>query len=543
MTDDLGALGYTLPSEATATAFYEEFAWALPERYNVAAATLDARAPADRTALRHVDASGERHAFTYSALREAVDAVAAGLAEAGVGRGDRVAVRLPTCPELLAVHLGALRLGAVVVPLSVLLGDEAVSDALDRTAPTVYVADAEYRADADASAAEAVLEVTPGRYADRGPVGDLGSLARADAAVEAAATAPDDPAMVLFTSGTSGAPKGALVPHSYLAGSLPGYHCWFHLFSLDDAADARVWTPAEWAWAGALFDVVYPTLALGGTVVSRCRRSGFDPEVGLSLLREADVSHAFLPPTAVAQLRSAGVDAAPRALDVVMCGGESLAPDLRRWAEDALDAVVNEAYGQTEANATVGNCAAAFEANPGSIGKAYPGHEVAVVDDDGCAVPAGERGELVVELPDPVAFLRYWDDPEATARTVRDGRLHTGDLARRRADGHLVHAGRADELVVTAGYRVDPLEVERTLADHPAVVEAVVGGVPDDERGERVKAAVLPVADATPSDELAADLRDFVRDRIGAHKAPREVSFVSDLPATRTGKADREDLL
>lgn len=542
------SLGYVLPEAGTAEAFYAEFDWELPDAYDIAATILDERADPGATALCHVDGADDRHAFTYRELDDAADAVAGGLAAAGVGRGDRVAVRLPTCPEQLAVHLGAYRLGAVVVPLSMLLGEEAVADALDRTEPRLLVVDEERAAGLDDDALAAgdsdVRRIVPGNYRRRGAVGGLASLARPERAARVT-TAPDDPALVLFTSGTSGTPKGVLVPHSYLAGSLPGYHCWFHLFSLADAQAARAWTPSEWAWAGALFDVVFPTLALGGTVVSRIRRSGFDPGAALDLLADEGITHAFLPPTAVARLRSAGVPEGydAEALSVVMCGGEKLTPALRRWAEDALDVVVNQAYGQTEANATIGNCRAAFEPKEGSMGKPYPGHEVAIVDGDGREVAPGERGELVVELPDPVAFLRYWNDPAATERVRRGGRLHTGDLARRDEDGYLVHAGRADDLIVTSGYRVDPLEVERVLADHPAVVEAVVGGVPDEERGQRVKAVVLPAADATASDDLRAELVSWVRERLGAYKVPREVTFVDDLPESRTGKTDRDALL
>lgn len=542
------SLGYSLPNDETAAAFYREFVWNLPDHYNIASVVLDERAPTDAIALQHIDGAGERHTFTYADLSRAVDAIAAGLDDAGVNAGDRVAVCLPTSPELLVAHLGVLRLGAVVVPLSMLLGDEVVDSVFHRTAPTAVIADAERTDDCEAllDAVPFAIRVEPGHYETNGAVGGLSDLTRSSAEVDSVTTEPGDPGFVLFTSGTSGKPKGVVAPHSYLAGSLPGYHCWFHLFSLDDAAATRVWSPSEWAWAGALFNVVYPTLALGGTVVSRLRRCGFDPHIALDFLTTEGITHAFFPPTAVARFRSTTQpDPSNLALEAVTCGGESLAPALRRWAENAFDAPVNEAYGQTEANAMVGNCQAAFKPKEGSIGKPYPGHKVFVVNDEGNSIPPETRGEVVLSLPDPVAFQGYWENEEATAAVRREGRLHTGDLARRDADGYLIHAGRVDDLIVTSGYRVDPLEVERVLVDHPRVVEAIVAGVDDPERGERVAAVVTLESDTNMvenEDTLREEMVSLVRKRLGAYKVPREIRFVDSIPESRTGKAKRDGL-
>ncbi|MFB6136206.1 MAG: acyl-CoA synthetase [Halobacteriaceae archaeon] len=541
-------LGYT-PPEGDAGAFYEGFEWDLPGTYNVADVALDA--PDGDEALFHVD-GGEARSFTYGDLAAAADAVAAALRDRGVERGDRVAVCLPTCPELLVAHLATYRLGAVVVPLSVILGEEGLAHPIDSTEPDVLVVDERTAASAsgDALAGPERWRVTvgPDGYAE-GPLGGLAARAERGAGVDPAATAPDDPALVLYTSGTSGRPKGVVQGHAYLAGSLPGYHCWFHLFDRESARAARVWSPSEWAWAGALFDVVFPTLALGGTVCSRLRRTGFDPEVALRFLERAGVSHAFFPPTAVGRVRAGGDPGAfdLSSLSVLMCGGEKLAPALRRWAEDALDCAVNETYGQTEANALAGDCQAAFPPREGAMGRPYPGHDVAVVDEDGDHVPRdGETlGEIAVATPDPVVFERYWGDPDATDGAFDDaGRLRTGDLASVDEEGYLSHAGRKDALVVTSGYRVSPLEVERALAENPAVAEAVVGGVPDEERGQRVKAYVV-LADRDPDeagDDLRERLRDLVRERLGAYKVPREIAFVEEVPETRSGKADRAAL-
>jgi acetyl-CoA synthetase len=550
-------VGYDLPDLDAVDSYGEfraAFSWSLPDEYDVATASLDHPPNVrSRTALRHVDESGDVHAFAYDALAGAADAVAAWLADRGVGEGDRVAVSFPQSPEHLLVHLGAYRLGVVVVPVSVLLGADSLSYTLDHADADLFVVDEtvhegfrEAGAALDAPDAVVVVPTDPDAYGPAaGHLGGLRSVVEPGREGPRAATGPDDPALVLYTSGTSDRPKGVVVGHRYLAGSLPGYHCWFHLFDPDELGVQRVWTPAEWAWAGALFDVVFPTLAIGGTVVSRERRSGFDPAEALALMDDQGVTRAFMPPTALHQIRDAAPepDTSLPTLSVVQCGGEPLAEDLRAWAESTLDLVVNEGYGQTEANALAGECRALFPPREGSLGRAYPGHDLVVVDDDGDPLPPGESGELAVELPDPVAFLRYWRDPGATDAKRADGLLRTGDTAVLDADGYVHFRGRADDLVLSSGYRVSPAEVERALERHDAVSEAVVGGVPDDERGQRVRAYVVPAPGVEAVDPATlAQLREFVRRDAGAHKVPDEVKVLADPPTTRSGKVDRSAL-
>ncbi len=541
--------GYELPRpEPDAADPWAGFEWALGEEYNVAATALaTAEGDPGRAALRHVPIEGAPTTVTYGELNRSVDAFAARLVAAGVDPGDRVGVCLPQCPELVVAHLAAFAAGAVVVPLSMLLGGDSFAYSLDHSGASLLVADATRAAELDdTSAADGVptLRVDPGGY-DESALGGLSAhVDGGSAAFDRVRTAPDDPALILYTSGTTGKPKGVVGGHRYLAGSLPGYQAWFELFDDEAARAARVWTPAEWAWAGALFDVVFPTLALGGTVVSHERRSGFDPAAALELVEREGVSHAFMPATALQRIRSEaappGAERSP--LRVVMSGGEKLPPSLRAWAEAELAPTVHEAYGQTEANALVGNCTAAYPVREGSMGRAYPGHDVRVVDADGEAVPAGEVGEIAVALPDPAVFLGYWNDEAATAEKFQGDLFLTGDLAVRDEDGYFRHRGRADDLILTAGYRVSPLEVEASLEGHPDVAEAVAGGVPDERRGERVKAVVVPAEGVDPGDELAARLRETVRADLGAHKVPREFEFVDAVPETRSGKADRSAL-
>lgn len=541
--------GYDLPSPEDADpGTWDGFEWHPPETYNVATEALDHEQ--SRTALRHVGVDGDRHTFTYGDIDAASETLAAFLASLGVGAGDRVAVHLPQCPENLLVHLATYRLEAITVPVSMLLGEQAFRHHLSHADVDVLFFDAGSRASlpTDANAVvEHAVSVDPGGYTGRlGALGGLsGVVDRPEAAIGTPTTGPEDPATILYTSGTSGRPKGVLQGHGYLLGSLPGYQCCFHLFDASTCRDALLWTPSEWAWAGALFDVVFPTLAVGGTVLSTERRTGFDPEWALDTVAQASVTHTFFPPTALARVRA---EATPvtrdlSALRVVMCGGEKLPPAVFEWGEERLGVTINETYGQTEANILVGNSQRVFEAKPGSMGKAFPGHDVSVVDEDGTRQPPGQLGELAVEPPDPVTFLSYWDDADATAaKFLDDGRMLTGDLARRDEDGYLWHAGRKDELIITSGYRVSPLEVESTLAADPRVDAAVVGGVPDATRGQRIKAYLLLSDGVDPSPDLADEFRNRVRDRLGAHKRPHEVEFLESLPETSSGKADRDAL-
>lgn len=549
--------GYHLPERGGALpyeTYRDRFEWEVPDRYNIASASLDHSGDLQgETALYHVDEDGAHHEFSYAALDRASDAFAATLAEWGVSEGSRVGLCFPQSPELVIAHLATYKLGAVAVPLSMLLGGDSARYTLEHAdVETLLVDDVAYDRFLDRSGIfDTVDRVVPialdpaGYDAGADYLGGLAEVATDGASVDPTTTAPDDPALILYTSGTSGRPKGVLLGHRYLIGSLPGYHLWFHLFDAATSRAQRVWAPSEWAWAGALFDVVFPTLAVGGTVVSSVRRSGFDAAATRSFVDETEVTRAFMPPTALALLRSADPDPETSlpTLEVVQSGGEPLSTAVQDWAESTFDLVVNEGYGQTEANALVGNCRVLFDRRPGSMGRPYPGHDVVVVDDDGDTLPAGELGELAVQGPDPVFFIEYWDDPDATAEKLSDDLFRTGDLAVRDEDGYLWFRGRADDLILTSGYRVSPVEVEEALERHDLVGDAVVGGRPDPDRGTRVTAYVLPTTspdDVTDTDER--ELREFVGDELGAHKRPREITFVEELPRTRSGKADRSAL-
>lgn len=577
--------GYVLPDyhpEMSYEAFRNAFEWDVPKEYNIATESLDhADGVRTGTALYHVDETGTHHRFTYEALDRASDALAATLSDRGVTSGSHVAVCFPQGPELLLSHLAVYKLGAVTVPVSVLLGRESLTYTLEHSGADILLIDAEVWDDytvndddtdkstdvpdgrsnvfhngaADPNVRDPFdpvdqvvsVPLNPSNYdKDAGHLGGFERVVGDWGNVPSVETSPDDPALLLYTSGTSGRPKGVLHGHRYLLGSLPGYHLWFQLFDPETFPDQRIWTPSEWAWAGALFDVVFPTLAIGGTVVSRVRRSKFDPKEALELFDDTGVTRAFLPPTALSLIRKAvpRPDTELQTLEAVQSGGEQLTPAVQEWAEGTFDLLINEGYGQTEANALAGNCRALFEKRSGSMGRPYPGHDVRILDENGEQLPAGEVGELAVEEPDPVFFIEYWEDPEATAaKFTDDGLLRTGDLAKADEDGYLWFRGREDDLIISSGYRVSPVEVEEALERDDRVQEAIVVGVPDAERGNRIKAHLLPAGD--PNELTDADLealRVRVRDEVGAHKSPHEFEVLADLPQTRSGKVDRSEL-
>jgi acetyl-CoA synthetase len=346
---------------------------------------------------------------------------------------------------------------------------------------------------------------------------------------------------MIYTSGTTGLAKGALHGHRVLLGHLPG---WSVMHGFPPEGTGLMWTPSDWAWAGGLLNVLMPSLRLGMPVVAKA--SGrFEPEAAFRLMADLGVTHAFLPPTALRMLR--GV-ADPRqtfdlsALRNIASAGEALGAETFDRARDALGLTIGEAYGQTECNLVLASSARIGVARAGATGKPVPGHRVAVLREDGTEADADETGEIAVRAPDPVLFLGYWRQPEATAKKFRDGWWMTGDQARRDADGYIRFVGREDDLITSAAYRIGPAEIEACLCAHPAVALAAAVGVPDPLRTETVKAFVTLRAGFSPSDALATEILAFAKARLSAHEVPRALAFRDTLPMTTSGKIIRRQL-
>jgi acetyl-CoA synthetase len=353
-------------------------------------------------------------------------------------------------------------------------------------------------------------------------------------------TRADDPALIIYTSGTTGKPKGALHAHRALLGHLPGVEM-SHDF-LPHAGDL-MWTPADWAWIGGLMDLLMPAWHHGIPVLAR-RFEKFDPEAAFELMGRHGVRNAFLPPTALKLLRSV---AEPRrrwdfSLRSVASGGESLGPELLEWGRETLGLAINEFYGQTECNMVLSSCGALFPALAGAIGKPVPGHDVAIVDDAGRLLPDGNIGNIAVRSPDPVLFLGYWNNPQATRDKYIDEWLITGDTGVSHPDGYIQFVGRNDDVITSAGYRIGPGPIEDCLLGHPSVALAAVVGVPDPNRTEIVKAFIVLKPGFAPSETLKRELQGHVKIRLAAHEYPREVAFIEALPMTTTGKIIRQEL-
>jgi acetyl-CoA synthetase len=521
-----------------------DFRWDLPRRYNIGVDVCDvwAKRDPDKLALLLRRPGGGSERISYGALREASDRFALALKRLGVGQGDRVAILLPQSPSVVIAHLAAAKLGAISLPLAVLFGPDALAFRLRDSGAKVVLLDEGGLAklgqiETKLPDLETVISVdgTGGGALDFHRL-----IARAQGELTPVASTPDDPAMMIYTSGTTGQPKGALHGHRVVLGHIPGLA--FAHPGLGHPDDV-MWTPADWAWAGGLLNVLLPSLALGVPVVAGLHAK-FSVDEALALLWDLKVRNAFLPPTALRMLQAAHRpgEAYRTHLRSIMSAGETLGPGTFAWAREAFGFPVNELYGQTECNLVLGSSFQAGVSRPGAIGKPVPGHEVQVKDEEGGECPAGEIGEIAVRAPDPVMFLHYWRNEKATAAKFRGDWLLTGDKARRDEEGYIHFIGRSDDIITSAGYRIGPGEIEDCLMRHPAIAMAAVIGVPDTLRTEIVKAFVVVKPGFAASAELTRDVQLFVRERLSAHEYPRVISYVEALPMTSSGKIIRRAL-
>ena len=519
------------------------FKWNIPEYSNIAHEVCDRHTRhADDVALFCEHADGKEQTFTFGQIKSLSNQFANALLALGVSRSDRVAIILSQRVETAISHLAAYKIGAVALPLSILFGPDAVEYRLRDSGVKAVVTDNDHL-----PMLQAMKPVLPELQTvigcDDEAEGELAFwplLEQASDALQIVATRADDPALLIYTSGTTGPPKGALIAHRSLLGNLTGFELSQNFFPRDDDV---FWTPADWAWTGGLMDGLLPTWYHAKPIVAY-EGGKFDPEKACHLMQKYAVTNAFIPPTALKMMRQ--VDNIGNrfrlGLRGIMSAGEAVGEELYRWTADALAIKINEMWGQTEFNYLVGNCSEIMPVRPGSMGKPYPGHTVDVIGEDGQPMPAGETGELAARSGDPVMFLGYWGNEDATREKFIGEWFCTGDVGVRDEDGYLWFVGRKDDVISSAGYRIGPGEIEDCLLKHPAVVQAAVIGSPDELRGNIVKAFIVLTKGYGPSDDLKKEIQDSVRTRLAAYEHPREIEFIDEVPMTTTGKVRRVEL-
>ena len=565
-------------------ALHGGFHWQVPRRFNIAqpCCTRWAQSPhtASRTAIAWEHEDGRHGELSYADLQQQANRLSHALQRLGVRRGDRVAVVMPQRPETAVAHIAIYQLGAVAMPLSMLFGPEALAYRLQDSGAVAALVDESAITNLLAVRADCpglLTVVAVGAAAGQGDVdwsdalesGHMEGRKAGRKAFVPVDTLADDAAVLIYTSGTTGPPKGALIPHRALIGNLSGFVCsqnWFGLGPPQNS-DEVFWSPADWAWTGGLMDALLPSLYFGRRIVAFQGR--FAPERAFEIMQRHQVTHSFLFPTALKAMMKAVPEPATRyrlRLRAIMSAGEAVGDTVFHWCQQALGVTVNEMFGQTEINYIVGNCGRyvgadgvarpAWPARPGSMGRAYPGHRVAVIDDEGQECPRGTPGDVALHRldvhgqPDPVFFLGYWgkngrNDKATAAKFTGDvvnSWCRTGDTAVMDADGYLWYQGRSDDVFKAAGYRIGPSEIENCLVKHPAVANAAVVPKPDAERGALVKAYVVLAAGHIGDDRLVQALQQHVRGQLAPYEYPKEIEFIDALPMTTTGKVQRRVL-
>jgi acetyl-CoA synthetase len=524
---------------------YRAFRWDVPRRFNIARACCGQWAEdRSRFALYWEDESGAASAWSFWDIQAAANRLSNALAGLGVRAGDRVALILPQRPETAIAYIALFQMGAIALPLSHLFGPDAL----------------EYRMN-HAGAKAAIVEPTtlPSLWAIRAKLPELkhiigvggatengvleweALLAKASSRFIPMDTSAEDPSLIIYTSGTTGAPKGALHAQRVIIGNIPGF---VHSHDFFPQKGDMFWSPADWAWAGGLFDALLPSWYFGIPVLGY--RGKFDAEKAYYLLEKYGVRNTFLFPTALKLMMKAVPEPKQRfnlSIRSIMSAGESVGTTVLEWAREQLGVTINEMFGQTEINYVVGNCQAAWPVKPGSIGRAYPGHRVAVIDEDGAEKARGELGEIAIKREqDPVFFLEYWKNENATKEKFIGDWATTGDQGKMDEDGYLWYQGRSDDVIKSSGYRIGPAEIESCLVKHPAVANAAVIGKADDARGAIVKAFLVLQPGHSPSEHLIQEIQNHVRGRLAPYEYPREIEFIDALPMTTTGKVQRKEL-
>jgi acetyl-CoA synthetase len=501
-----------------------EHQWRVPERYNIAADACD-KHPRSKPAMVWERFDGATRELDWGQLQDLTNQAAHLLRERGVTTGDRVAVVLPPTPETAAIFFGTWKLGGILLSMSVLYGDEGIRHRLTDSTPRVLVTNAANADRFDASLVDDLLVLDEGLLDGR-PTDHIGED-----------TSADDPAQLYYTSGTTGMAKGIVHAHRYILGHEEFVYC-------HDVRDGESFHGmGEWAWAAGISPLLGPW-RLGATQYVYEREGGFDPHKQLDFLSRHQVANVFTTPTAMRAMMAvedAG-ERYPQNFRIVCSAGEPLNPEAIRWFREQYGVTVLDYYGLTESYPLCANYPF-MEVREGSMGRPMPGWDVRILDEDENPVEQGDRGEICLRArTNPHYPLGYWNLPEASEEVFGGDWFHSKDAATEDADGYYWYAGRADDVIIAAGYRIGPFEVESACIEHPAVREAAAVASPDEVKGNVVKAFIVLAEGHQPSDDLAEEIKRFVRDRLSAYAYPRRVEFTDELPKTLTGKIRRIEL-
>ena len=514
---------------ATSISSYDEACaqhrWVVPDRYNIAADACD-RHPRDRLAMVHEDFAGNVRRVSWGELQDLSNQFANVLVAHGVEPRDRVAMLLPPTPETAAAFFGTWKAGAILLSMSVLYGDEGIRHRLTDSQAKVLVTNRENADRIERSLVEHLLILDDALFSRGGT-----AFACHDAAA-------DDPAQLYYSSGTTGLAKGILHAHRYLLAHEEFIYC-------HDVREGELFHGmGEWAWAAGICPLLGPW-RLGAVQAVYQRAGGFDPDKQLDFLSRHEVTNVFGTPTAIRSMM--GISDAgtryPQRFRIVCSAGEPLNPEAIRWFREHYGVTVLDYYGLTESYPLCGNYPF-MEVREGSMGKPLPGWEVKILHEDERPVAQGERGEICLKArSNPHYPLGYWNQPPEESEGAFGGEwFHTKDAAAADEDGYFWYEGRADDVIISAGYRIGPFEVESACLEHPAVAEAAAVASPDERRGNVVKAFVVLAPGHEGSAELAEEIKAFVREQHSAYAYPRLIEFVPDLPKTLTGKIRRVEL-
>ncbi|MGB1351739.1 MAG: AMP-binding protein [Gammaproteobacteria bacterium] len=520
-----------------------KFSWQIPEYFNIADAVCDRWADdTTRIAMTHENLDGSVKNFTFAEIKRYSNQFANLLNSLGLEQGDRALVLLTQSPECAISHVACFKSGIVSCLASVLFGPDAIQHRLTSTNAKVCITNK-----ANLSKVQNIRGACPSLehivvVDDDSPSHALSlwrSIADQNDTFDNVKTLSEDTAWISFTSGTTGQPKGVLMPHRILLGNKPLFE---YYYDYGPREGDTLWSPADWAWIAGLINILLVGWYSGCRVVST-DMEGFNAEAAFRILGQHDITVSLLTPTVLKLMRQIDSEESPELqLRVVLSGGEAVGKELALWADDRFGLTISEGFGQTECNGMIGTNPRLMAVRHGSLGKAMPGSVCAIVDDDGNEVERGVQGNIAIKRPHPAMFSGYLNNPEATEGKFINDWMITGDLGEQDEDGFLWFHGRTDDVITSSGYRIGPTEIEDCLLKSPAVQLAAVIGVPDETRTELIKAFIVVSENTDPTDALAESLKELVRENLAKHEVPRSIEFVDSLPMTTTGKIMRRTL-